>query len=230
MRMTVREREVGRVVGHGMALGLDAHAHVGQREIGVGGLGHGDALYRVALLTVRGSVQSIFQSHVCVQWIVLRTELFLLHTVIQRCAYMGFLWEEFAQLQVGCHAVILVIIGRSLGHTLFQSAKTFTHIASLEIDRSEIRHLYIQVTLCRPTAFVVVFQQTKLIDPHLTRLHFARFVAHTNHHGLHLAQRRVTHHADFVVGFVGIVVRINPIIRCLSLRFIFVSLPLEIGE
>ena len=230
MRMTVREREVGRVVGHGVALGLNAHAHVGQREIGVGGLGHGDALYRVALLTVRGSVQSILQSHVCVQRIVLRTELFLLHTVIQRCAYMGFFWEEFAQLEVGCHAVILVIIGRPLGHTLFQSAKSFTHIAALEIDRSEIRHLNIQVTLCRPTAFVVVFQQAKFIHPHLTRLHFARFVAHTNHHGLHLTQRRVTHHADFVVGFVGIVARINPIIRCLSLRFVFVSLSLQVGE
>ena len=45
MGVTIAEREVGGVVRHGVTLGLDAHTHVGQREVGGGGLHDGNALY-----------------------------------------------------------------------------------------------------------------------------------------------------------------------------------------
>ena len=48
--VTIAEREVGRVVRHGMTLGLDAETHIGEREVGIGGLGHGNTLHRIALL------------------------------------------------------------------------------------------------------------------------------------------------------------------------------------
>ena len=50
VRVAIREREVCRVVRHRMTLGLYAHLHIRQREVGLCGLGNSNALYRVALL------------------------------------------------------------------------------------------------------------------------------------------------------------------------------------
>ena len=69
--MTVREREVSGVVGHGMALGSDAHAHVRYREVGLRGLGHGDVLDGVALVAFHG-FQGIIEQHVGVERVILR--------------------------------------------------------------------------------------------------------------------------------------------------------------
>ena len=66
--------------------------------------------------------------------------------------------------------------------------------------------MHVQCTRGCPATLIDDILQAQLVDPHLARLDATRQVAHTNHHGLHLAQRGVTHHRDAVVGLVGVVV------------------------
>ena len=79
--VAVREREVGGIVRHWVAFRLYSDAHIRQGEVGVLGLCDGDRLQRVALLTVH-CVEGIVQFHVGIERIVLRTVLFLTHTII----------------------------------------------------------------------------------------------------------------------------------------------------
>ena len=75
---------------------------------------------------------------------------------------------------------------------------------ALYVETAEVGKLYIERRLCRPASFVGEFLQTKLVGPHLNALHGAPVVANTDHDGLHLAERRITHHADAVAGMVAV--------------------------
>ena len=90
--------------------------------------------------------------------------------------------------------------------------------------------MQVEVALRSPTAGVVVFAQTQLIEPHLATLLRARVVAHTNHHRLYLAERRVTHHRNLVLRLVRIVCREQAVVRCLSVGLRLVAFLLEVGQ
>ena len=66
--------------------------------------------------------------------------------------------------------------------------------------------MHIECTGSGPAAIIADIHQAQLIDPYLTGLQAARYIAHTDHHGLHLAQRRITHDADAVVQIVRVIV------------------------
>ena len=82
VRMAIRDGEVGGVVGHGMTLGGDAHPCVGDREVGLLHLGHGNAFDRIPLMLVGRRIQRIVQQHIGVHRIVLRRGLLLGDTII----------------------------------------------------------------------------------------------------------------------------------------------------
>ena len=198
--MTVGEGEVGGVEGHGVALvGLYAYADIGEREVAVCGLGDGNRLDAVALVGI-GGIEGILEFHVGVERVVLGAGLFLRDGVVERGGDLGLVGEELSEFEAGGDAVGLVVVGGALRDTVFESAEAFAHVAALDVDASEVGHLYVEVALCCPTAGVVVFAQSQFVDPHLAALGLARLVAHADNHGLHLAERRVTHDADFVGG------------------------------
>ncbi len=78
-------------------------------------------------------------------------------------------------------------------------------IASLSVDSSEVGELHIEVALCCPTAAVVIFLQTELVHPDLSRLGLSRLVAHSDNHGLYLSKRRIAHNGHPVVGVVLVI-------------------------
>ena len=205
--VAVREREVGGVVRHGVTLGLDAEAHVRQCEVGRGRLGDGNALYAVALVLVDGGVQRVVQFHIRVQRIILRPRLLLGDRVVERRRHLHLVGEELAQLEIGSHRVCLVVVGGTLGYAFFQSAKALGDNLTRHIDSTHVGELDVQVARSSPATLVDDFLQAQLVDPHLTRLRRSRQVAHTYHHRLHLAQRRIAHDGNAIVGIAGIVVR-----------------------
>ena len=85
-------------------------------------------------------------------------------------------------------------------------SKSFGDNLSRQVHATHIRQLHVQISRRSPAALVVDILQAQLVDPYLTRLYAACQVAHTNHHSLYLAQRRVTHNGNTVVGIVGVVV------------------------
>ena len=208
MGVAVAEREVGRVVRHRVTLGLDVEAHVGQREVGRRGLGDGNVLYRVALLLV-GGIEGVVEVHIGVQRIILRLGDFLGDRVVERCRHLQLVGEQLAQLDGGGQRVGLVVVGGACCHTVLQSAEALGDDLSREVERADIRQLHVERSRCCPAATVDDVLQAQLVDPHLARLDAARQVAHTNHHRLDFAQCGVTHHADTVVGLVGVVVAIE---------------------
>ena len=206
--VAVGEGEVGRVVRHRVTLGLDAETHVRQREVGIGGTRHGNALDGVALMGSHG-VQGIVQLHVSIQRVVLRPGLFLRNRIIERSSHLHLVGEELTQFDIGGQRVGLVVVLRAGCNTILQSTEALGDNLTRQVDGGHVRQLHVQRSRGCPTAAAHHIHQAQFVDPHLTRLDGTREVAHTNHHGLHLAQRGVTHDAHLVVGTVGIVVGIK---------------------
>ena len=165
MRMTIGEGEVGRVVRHGVPLGLDAEAHVRQREIGAGSLGYRDVLDRVALMTGR-HLQGVVQFHVSIQRIIFRSGFLLGHRVIKRCRHLHLVREELAQLHAGRQRVSLIVVLGTGRYPIFQSAEAFGNDLSREVDRSHVGELYVQRSRGGPTTAVHHIHQTQLVDPY----------------------------------------------------------------
>ena len=224
VRVAVAEGEVGRVVGHGMPFALDSHPCVGHREVARDVLRHGNALDGVAL--VARIIQRIGETHIRVERIVSRTDHLLRVRVVDRHRDLGLLGEELAQLHVGCDGIGLLRIGAALHDTLFQSTEAVGHIAARQVHRTEVGQLDVHGTRGRPSTVVVGLAQSQLVDPHLTRLQSGTQVAHTDDHGLHLAERRIAHDTDAVVRLVGVVVGVQ--LREARLRL--VSLSLQVRE
>ena len=82
VRVAVGEGEVGRVVWHGVTLGGDSYPCVGDGEVGIGDLSHGDALYGVALVSRSSRVECVLEFHVGVHRVVLGRGLLLGDAVI----------------------------------------------------------------------------------------------------------------------------------------------------
>ena len=228
--MAVGHGEVGRIVRHGMTLVLDTHTRIRHREVPGHVLRHGNALNRVAFAIIGSGIERFFQAHVGIERIIARTDDLLRVREIDGYGYFGFLGEEFAQFHVGRHRVCFLRIGAALHHALLQSAKTVGNVTPGEVDRTEVRQLHVHGARCGPTALIVGVAQSQLVHPHLARLQSAGQVAHTDNHGLHLAQRRVAHDAHAVVGLVGIVVGEQLRKRSASRRTGFVAGAFQIGE
>ena len=71
-----------------------------------------------------------------------------------------------------------------------------------QIDRSDITHVECHGCLGCPTALAVKVGHTQFIDPNDATLGRGRIVAYTNEHHTHLAQRRITHHINLIIGMV----------------------------
>ena len=138
VRVAVAEREVGRIVGHGVALGLDAKAHVRQREVGAGGLGHGNALYGVALLLVGCSVESVVQCHIGIQRIVLGFGNLLGDRVVEWGSHFHLVGEQLAQLNGGRQRVGLVVLCRTCCHAVFQSTEALGDNFTRKVECADI--------------------------------------------------------------------------------------------
>ena len=80
--MTVREGEVGRIVRHWMARRLYSDTYIRQREVRCQAFCHRNGLYGVAFLSVGSTFQGVFQLHIRVEWVILRTTFALRNTII----------------------------------------------------------------------------------------------------------------------------------------------------
>ena len=128
--MTVTEREVGWVVRHRMPLRLQSPAHVGDGEVGVGGTRHGDVLDTVALLLVSGCIQRLIETQVTIQRVVTRFDDLLTVGVIEGDRHLRLVREELAEFERGGDAILLLGIGRTLHHTLLQTAEAIADITA----------------------------------------------------------------------------------------------------
>ena len=103
-------------------------------------------------------------------------------------------------------------------------------MAGIDVYRTEIRQLNVELPTCSPTTFVVELEQTHFVHPHFTALLAVREVAHTDYHRLYLAQCWITHHADTVGRTFIVVHRELLIIACRSVSASLVALLLHICE
>ena len=212
-----------------MALVLDAHADVGEREVARQALADGYRLHGVALAGTHG-VEGILQVHIGVEGVVLRPHLVLGHAVVEGHVHLGLVGEELAQLEICRHGVRLLVLVRALQHALLKSAEAVGHVAARQTDAAEVRQLNVEIARCCPAALVVILLQAQLVDPHLARLRRARQVAHADDHRLHLAQAGVTHDAHLVVGTVVVVLREQLVIAHATFAPELVACLLDAGE
>ena len=110
-------------------------------------------------------VESVVEEHIRVERVILGSCLLFGHRVIKRYRDLSLVGEEFSELKVRGHAIRLVVVLRSLSHTVFESAESFGDIFSLHVNATHIRELHVEVALCRPSTGVVVFLQSELIHP-----------------------------------------------------------------
>ena len=228
--MAVGEREVGRVVGHGVPLGLYAHPHVGEREVGVGDIGDDYRFHGVAFLFRLHGFEGIVEPHIGVEGVVLGLGLLLGDMVVEGCRHLGLVGEELAQLELCGEREVLVVVLRACRHAIFQSAESLGEVFPGERHGAEVGELHIEIALGSPSSLVVVFLQSQLIHPHLARLDISGEVSHTDNHGLHLAERRVAHDAH-LVGWIVFVVGSEELVEgCGAVALGEVALLLEGGE
>ena len=157
--VAIAEREVGGVVRHGMPLGSNAHTHARQREVGVRGLGYGNAFYRVAFVAFNG-IESVVETHIGVERVIAWARFLLCYRIVERRCNLGLIGEELAKVEVGGQTIRFIVVGGTLGHAIFQSAETITDILACEVYGTKVRQLHVQVSCCCPSASVVKLFQT----------------------------------------------------------------------
>ena len=175
-------------------------------------------------------VEGVFQSDVGVERIVLRRNLAAVVGVVEGSVHAGFLGEEFAELQVGGHAVLVEVIVAPFVDALLQSAETARFDVAREGQRSQVGELHVELGAGSPSAFVGVVLQTQLVDPYLHALFGARVVADTNHDGAYFADGGVAQDGNLVVGSVLVVVGEDDVVRSHAQRLLLVALGLDVGE
>ena len=141
--MAVVEREVRGVDGGRMALVLNAHAHVREREIAVGRARHGYRLDAVALVLVGSGIERVVEAHIGVKRIVFRARFLFRNRIVERCRHFRLFGEKFAEFDRCRDAVGLVIVFRPRGNALFQAAEALGSVSTLHIHRAEVGKLHI---------------------------------------------------------------------------------------
>ena len=230
MGVTVGEREVRRIIGHGVTLGLQSPTEVREREVRRRRLRHGDVLDTVALPFAGRCLKGILQAHIRVEGIIAGAHLLLRHGVVDGCRDLRLVGEELAELERGGDGIFLLGVGAALHDILLQTTKAVANVTALQVDGSEVGELHIHRTRCCPAAVVIAVHESQLVHPHLTRLHIAGDITHTDHHHLHLAQRRISQHAYLVGRAVGIVFAIDLVERGGTRRLRQVTGFLQVGE
>ena len=201
VRLAVRiaEREVGRVVGHGVFGRGDVEFHVAQAEVLVRGFRGSQASQRVLFVFRGASVEGVFQQHVRVERIVFRFDDLFVERIVNGSREAYFLRQQLAQFKTGRDAVIVHVLLVAFAHFVFYASESGSFHVPGQVDGAEVGELDVQGALCCPSAVVAVFLQAKLVGPYFHRLGFAGIVAHAYHDGLHFSQGRVTHDAYLVV-------------------------------
>ncbi len=230
MRVTVGEREVGRIIGHGMTLGLQSPTEVREREVGRRILRHGNVLNTISLTFAGRCLEGILQAHIRVEGIIAWAHLLLRHGVVDGCRDLCLVGEELAELERGGDGIFLLSVGAALHDVLLQASKAVADVTPLQVDGSEVGELHVHRSRCCPTAVVIAVHESQLVHPYLTRLHITRDITHTDHHHLHLAQRRVSQHTHLVGRTVGIIFAIDLVERSGTRRLSQVTGFLQIGE
>ena len=213
-----------------MPFRLNAHVGVGDGEVGVDLLRHGDVLYGVALLFRGGGIERILQFHIRVERVVFGTGLLLGDTVVDGNGDFRLVGEELSELQARRDLKVRLAVLGAGADTILQSAEAFRDVLALHVDRSHVGQLHIEVAVSCPAAGTVVFLQSQFIDPHLPAFLFSGEVAYADDHRFDLAQRRITHHRHFIVRMVGIVRLVRPCEGRRAKGACPVTLPLHIGE
>ena len=228
LAVRVTEGEVGGVVWHRLSADI-VGLPVRKREVLV--LRHRlcERAQRVALCPFQ-FVEGVLEQHVRVEGVVLRRNLLVTVGVIHGQLHLPFLGEEFAQFKLGGDAPLVQVVIAALVHALLQTTETSRLHVTCEVHVAEVRELHVQITLRSPTAFVVVVLHTQFVHPHFDRTCAAAVVAYTNHHGLDLAQRRITHDADLVRRTVAVVDAEHLRVCGLTLAAGLVALVLHAGE
>ena len=173
MGVAVREREVSRIIGHGVTLGLQSPAEVREREVGCRILRHGNVLDTVALTFAGRCLEGILQTHIRVEGIIAWANLLLRHGVVDGCRDLRLVGEELAELERGGDGIFLLGVGAALHDVLLQASKTVADVTALQVDGSEVGELHVHRSRCCPTTVVIAVHESQLIHPHLARLHIA---------------------------------------------------------
>ena len=90
--------------------------------------------------------------------------------------------------------------------------------------------MHVQITLCCPASFIVVFLQSQLVHPNLSRLRRSAKVAHTDDHGLYLTKRGITHDRNLVLRAVLVVLGVEAVVACRAFRLCTVAGFLQSGK
>ena len=112
-------------------------------------------------------------------------------------------------MHVGGYVEAIEVVIASLVHRFFQSAKAVGLNMAAQVDRGHVGELDVECALGCPSTVVAVVLQSQFVGPNFHTLHVARIVAHTNHDGSHLAERRITHHADTIGGLLRVILGID---------------------
>ena len=174
-------------------------------------------------MLVCGGIKSIAESHVGVKGIIAGARLLLRHGVVERDAHLRLVGEELSEFERGGDGVLLLGVGRTLHHTILQTAEAIADITAREVHHTEVGELYVHRSRGGPSAVVVGVEQSQFVHPYLTRLHLAGDVSHTDHHHLNLTQCGVTHHTHLVGGTVWVGGRIESCIGGGSRRLCDIS-------
>ena len=230
MGVAVGEGEVGGVVGHRVASVLYPYACVGDGEVGVDLLRYGDALYGVAFLLARCGIEGFLELHIGVERVIFRSCHLLGDAVIDWDGDFCLVGEELAEFHARRQLEVALVVLRPGADTILKSAKSVGDIFSLHIDATHVGELDVEIAVGSPSATVVVFLETELIDPHLAALHITGEVADTDNHRLHLAKGGIAENGNLVVGVVGIIGRVRSGIGGRTEGPRLVALLFDIGE
>ena len=175
-------------------------------------------------------VERVVEFHICVEWVVTWTCLLFAVGVVERYADLRLVGEELTHLEIGGEAIAGVVVHGSLADTLLETSETVGLVFALQVDGTEVGELDVEVTLGSPSTLIVIFLESKLIEPHFTTLLIGREVAHTDNHRLDLAQRGVTHDGDTVLGILFVIYAELAVVACRTRGFGLIALFLQGGE
>ena len=175
-------------------------------------------------------VERVLELEVRIHGVVLRAEALLADRIVERCRHLGLVGEELSELDVGGDGILRRVVGGAFHDALFESAISLGGHLAHHVERGDVGELHVERALCGPSSLVVVFKQTELVDPHLAALDIGRKIPDTDDHGLHLAERGVTHDGYLVVGLVVGVGGVRHVVGSHPFRPCLVALLLELGE
>ena len=155
--MGISEREVCKVVGHGLAFGDAVEAEIADAEVLRRHHAVCNVLQRVAFGLCGKAFEGFIHRHVGVEGVVHRDGAFLAVGIIDRGVEFNFFGQEASGLDVCGDGVFAQVVVASLAEGFFQSAEAVCLHVSGKGYRSEVRKLEVELCPCRPSALVGEF-------------------------------------------------------------------------